>query len=100
MEVLTSGARFSWPQRGVEFIDCEPNLTISDIWGAVSWVWTWPGDWILSQEPMRTFFEIEGGSAVGTLASTLFGWFVLFTVFFILASIQMAFDILLSTFRR
>jgi hypothetical protein len=72
MEQYLPGWRFEWPPDGLEHIDCETGLTISDVWGAASWGWTWPGDWILSQEPMRTFFEIEGTSAVGAGASYFF----------------------------
>jgi hypothetical protein len=81
------GSRFLWPEGGAENLDCTSGLTISDVWGAVAWAWTWPGDWILSQEPLRTFFEIEGTSAVGTIGSNLFAWFAVFCVLNILGGV-------------
>ena len=70
------GDRFTWPPKSLGF-DCEPaSFTISDVWGAMAWVWTWPGDWFLSQEPIKTFFEIEGTTAVGALGSAGLGWLI------------------------
>ncbi len=80
LQTYDLGNRFTWPPNGLSF-DCNPEaITISDVWGAVSWVWTLPGDWVLSQEPARTFFEIEGSNAVGTTASIFIGWMILFIV--------------------
>ncbi|PWG16338.1 hypothetical protein DFK10_11890 [Salibaculum griseiflavum] len=76
MEDYMPGWRLMWPSDGIEFFDCEAGLTISDVWGAISWIWTYPGDWILSQEPLRTFFEIEGQTAVGATGSTILGWLI------------------------
>lgn len=80
LEQYYEGWRFVWPPEGWSQFDCEQGLTISDVWGAVSWIWTWPGDWVLSQEPLRTFFEIQGTSAIGTTASTVLGWFIFLVV--------------------
>ena len=77
--------RFSWPSDGIASIDCSPGFTISDLWGAISWVWTWPGDYLLSTEPMKTFFEIEGATAIGATGSTVFGWVIAIFVLLILA---------------
>ncbi|WP_439521084.1 hypothetical protein [Marivita sp.] len=83
MERYDLGDRFTWPPNLMGF-DCEPDIfTISDVWGAISWVWTWPGDWILSLEPIRTFFEIEDQTALAAVPSIVIGWIIflfLFTV--------------------
>ena len=78
-ESLNPGARFEWPPGGLTGFDCAVPMTISDVWGGLSWVWTWPGDYILSMEPLRTFFEIQPPGPIGTLASTFLGW-VIFVV--------------------
>jgi hypothetical protein len=74
MEQYIPGWRFQFPPDGIEMIDCNPDFTISDIWGLASWLWTWPGDWLLSQELLKTFFEIDGPSAIGAGASYVLPW--------------------------
>jgi len=76
METYSPGWRLHWPERGWNEFDCEEAFTVSDVWGAISWIWTWPGDWIFSQEPIRTFFEIEGTTAIGAMGSTILGWVI------------------------
>ncbi len=66
--------------------DCDNGaFTISDVWGAISWVWTLPGDWVLSQEPISTFFEIAGETAIGAIGSTLAMWAMLILFIFAIA---------------
>ena len=80
LELYDLGDRFTWPPDALGF-DCDvENFTISDVWGAISWIWTWPGDWVLSQEPIKTFFEIEGATATGAIGSTLIGFFLLYSL--------------------
>ncbi len=82
------GDRFTWPPDALTF-DCEPDaFTISDVWGVISWVWTWPGDWVLSQEPARTFFEIEGTNAIGTTGSTFIGWLLFLIIMLIFGLLE------------
>lgn len=78
MENYYPGWRLRWPERGFNEFDCHENLTISDVWGCISWIWTYPGDFLLSQEPLRTFFEVNGLTAIGLTASTFIGWMILF----------------------
>lgn len=75
-EALNPGARFEWPPTFLNGFDCTQDFTVSDVLGAISWLWTWPGDYILSSEPFRTFFEIEQPVAIGAIGSTLLGWFL------------------------
>jgi hypothetical protein len=69
--------RFQWPKEGVSGFNCESGVTISDIWGAISWIWTYPGDLFLSIEPVKKFFEIEGSVAIGAVGSTFLPWLIL-----------------------
>ncbi len=85
MEAFNPGERFRWP--GLNGIDCSQDFTISDVWGAIAWGWTWPGDWVLSQEPLRTFFEIEPPTAIGTIGSTILGFLIAFMLLAILGSL-------------
>lgn len=73
-------SRFELPSEGQGGFDCEDAFTISDVTGGFMWFTTWPGDWILSQEPLRTFFEIDGPSAVGTTGSIVL-FLIAFMVF-------------------
>jgi hypothetical protein len=80
VEYFGLGDRFTWPP-DLRGFDCKPDaFTISDAWGAIAWVWTLPGDWLLSQEPLKTFFEIEGTTAVGTTGSVILGFPILFVI--------------------
>ncbi len=76
LEQYEPGDRFTWPDPVFGF-DCDPEaFTVSDVWGVISWIWTYPGDWVLSKEPVGTFFEFEGATVVGALGSTILGWFL------------------------
>ena len=77
LELYGVGDRFTWPPDAMSF-DCEADFTISDVWGGIAWVWTLPGDYVLSQEPLRTFFEINGNQAIGTTASCIIGWLLFY----------------------
>jgi len=80
LERYDLGDRFTWPPNALGF-DCEVDaFTISDVWGGISWVWTLPGDYALSQEPFKTFFEIDGSAAMGTTASIVIGWVLFFVL--------------------
>jgi hypothetical protein len=66
-------SRFDRPESGG--FDCTENLTISDIWGGWQWLVSWPGDWILSQEPLRSFFELDGPiGPIGAGGSMVLGY--------------------------
>lgn len=83
-----TGDRFTWPEAGWNGFDCNTEaFTISDVWGAVAWVWTFPGDWLLSLAPIRTFFEIDTPAAVGAWGSVALGFpvYVLGTGFILVA---------------
>ncbi len=75
--------RLDWPD---EFgFDCSADFTISDVLGAISWVWTAPGDALLnaiaSENTFRTFFQIETEMFVGHWFSTLLPMALLIIVF-------------------
>ncbi|MBL9062751.1 hypothetical protein [Tabrizicola sp.] len=63
--------RFDWPAEGLSGFNCEPGTTISDLGGAVAWIWTLPGDWFLRLPEVNKFFELDplhtGGWASGLL---------------------------------
>ena len=79
LERYDLGDRFTWPPNALSFDCSKVDFTISDVSGGIAWVWTLPGDYVLSQEPLRTFFEIDGSQAVGTVSSYIIGW-LLFSV--------------------
>lgn len=63
--------RFDWPADGLAGFNCEPGTTISDLGGAIAWVCTYPGDWLLRLPKVNKFFELDplttGGVASGLL---------------------------------
>lgn len=69
-------SRLEWPPQSDGGFNCSQQFTISEVTGAISWVWTWPGDWLLRREPIRSFFEVES-QATGHLFSTLLGWLLI-----------------------
>lgn len=73
-------SRFSWPiGDGINGFDCKPlTITINDFFGVIGWVWTWPGDWLLSSPEIQTFFDMEQGVVIGSWWSTALIWGVLF----------------------
>jgi hypothetical protein len=78
-EKLGIRSRFDWPTG--EGFDCNPTaFTFNDVWGGISWVWTYPGDFILSSEPMRSFFELGNEPIIGSWISTILAWFLLFLI--------------------
>lgn len=85
LDTAVDRSRFEWPT-GWGF-DCEPNtFTINDIWGAISWIWTWPGDWLLSRPGLQSFLDgAVQGTVVGSVASTVIGWLI-FWLFLLVAS--------------
>lgn len=71
-------SRFIFPENISDF-DCDRDvLTASDVGGFVSWLWTFPGDWLLSQEPFLSFFELNHTVVVGMPASSWLPWGLLF----------------------
>ena len=80
-------SRFEWPVgEGKPGFDCNQDFTINDIWGAVSWLWTWPGDYLLNLPIVKSFFEIGPETVVSSGWSTAFGW-ILFLVFMFILSL-------------
>lgn len=73
-ETSEGRSRFELPASDQGGFDCEAAFTISDVSGGLMWATTWPGDWVLSQEPLRTFFEIEGPTAIGATGSIFLFW--------------------------
>ena len=63
-------------------------FTINDMSGVVGWLWTWPGDWFLSNPKVQTFLEMEPRTIIGSGWSYLFGVLVLVYIAFIIALIQ------------
>lgn len=78
-ERWSEGSRFEWPDQAHGGFNCSEQTTISEVWGAVSWIWTWPGDWMLRWEPINTFFELSP-TVTGHWFSTTLGWLLLFWI--------------------
>lgn len=78
-ELYLGHSRFEWPSGGLNGFNCSDAFTFSDIWGAISWLWTWPGDWLLRSEPLNTFMEIDP-LVTGSPVSSGFMWAALFIV--------------------
>ena len=73
--------RFDWPLTpGRLGFDCESVFTINDIWGAIGWVWTYPGDLVLNNSEVKTFFALPPETVVASGWSTALGWLILFVV--------------------
>jgi hypothetical protein len=72
-----AASRFEWPDKAQGGFNCSEQFTISEVWGAISWIWTWPGDWILRSEPINSFFELSP-NLTGHWVSTTLGWVILF----------------------
>ena len=68
-------SRFDWPEQGLEGFNCEAETTISDIWGAIAWTATYPGDLLLRNEAIARFFEIDpltvGGGTSASIQTSL-----------------------------
>ena len=77
-EAYDFGSRFEYPKGEIGF-DCNDAFTFNDVWGFVSWIWTWPGDYLLNISEVRSFFEMEG-TVIGHTASTVLGWVLLFVI--------------------
>ena len=76
--LVTDGtSRFKWPSEGHGGFDCSVNFTVSDVSGGIQWIVSWPGDFALSTEPLKTFFEIGGEAAVGATGSLILGYLLL-----------------------
>lgn len=70
-------SRFTWPDKAWGGFNCSEDFTVSEVWGAIAWIWTWPGDWVLRLEPINTFFELPP-NVTGHWLSTTLGWILLF----------------------
>lgn len=68
-------SRFEWPAEGLAGFNCQDGVTISDAWGLIAWLWTWPSDWLLRLPSVNAFFELDplhtGGTASGILTFAL-----------------------------
>ncbi len=58
-EVTGFKSRFDWPHDGFAGFNCESGVTISDIGGALSWLWTFPSDWVLRIPAVAEFLELD-----------------------------------------
>jgi len=47
---------------------------------------------MLSREPLNTFFEIEGGVAIGALGSSLLGWILFIFILGVLGGVASGID--------
>ncbi|MCF3594186.1 hypothetical protein LZG00_09255 [Rhodobacteraceae bacterium LMO-12] len=62
--------RFDWPVGpNLSGFDCNEAFTFNDVWGAVAWVWNWPGDYILNSDAVKGFFEIGPETIVAGMFS-------------------------------
>ena len=66
-------SRFEWPKGGKGF-DCNTAFTINDIWGSISWVWTYPGDYFLNLDPVQVFLDMPKETVIGSTWSTVLGF--------------------------
>jgi hypothetical protein len=74
-EHLGIRTRFEWPiGDGQSGFDCNTAFTFNDVWGGISWVWTWPGDYLLNSDAVRSFFELGQETIVGSWWSTALVW--------------------------
>lgn len=70
-------SRFEWPVgEGRSGFDCNSAFTFNDVWGAVSWLWTWPGDYLLNMAMVKDFFELGPEIIVASGWSTAIGWWI------------------------
>lgn len=81
-EFFNIRSRFEWPVgEGKGGFDCNETFTFNDIWGAISWVWTWPGDWIFSHPEVQKFFEWPAETVIGSSWSTALSWLIIIVIF-------------------
>jgi len=64
-------SRFVWPTDGWAGFNCEPGITISDITGGISGLWTYPGDWLLRLPKVGTFLELPPDHTGGAFSSVI-----------------------------
>lgn len=71
-------SRFDWPVgEGRGGFDCNDAFTFNDVWGAIAWVWTWPGDYLLNIPGVKAFFELGPETIVGSSWSGALSWLAL-----------------------
>lgn len=93
-------SRFEWPLQESGGFNCSEEITISELWGVISWIWTWPGDWVLRADAMTRFFELDQG-VTGHWVSTLLGWLIFVHVAWYLVIIFVNFrDVVLGQGRK
>jgi hypothetical protein len=67
LDAYLPGIRFQWPPDG-DF-NCSSGVTISDYWGALGWLWHYPGDLLLykisANSTLGPFFEIASAPPYG-----------------------------------
>lgn len=76
-ESFSVRSRFEWPPQHTGGFNCYSEVTISELWGGIAWMWTWPGDWLLRTGQINRFFEL-GSNITGHWFSTLLGWVIFF----------------------
>lgn len=71
--------RFTWPGdvNGPAGFDCNPETTFNDFWGALSWLWTYPGDYLQNTHWVQRFFELDGTTVIGSSYSSGLSWLLL-----------------------
>ena len=71
-------SRFEYSPFG---FDCAPDVTtFNDIWGAIAWHWTWPGDFVLNLPQVRSFFELGTEPIISNAWSNGLTWIALFAL--------------------
>lgn len=80
MWLLAGRSRFQWPAEGAGGFNCADGFTFSDITGAFFWILTYPGDFILNDSDIASFFELQL-PVVGHPASYVIGILLALMVF-------------------
>lgn len=81
-------SRFEWPVgEGKSGFDCNDAFTFNDISGALNWIITWPGDYILNSAAARSFFEMGPEQVVGNPWSAVLGILLLIGALLIVLSV-------------
>lgn len=72
-ESIYGWSRFDWPPNGLAGINCQDGVTLSDITGALGWVWTYPSDYLLRLPKVNMFLELDPLHTGGTLSMVISG---------------------------
>lgn len=80
-ELIGIRTRFEWPVGQYKGgFDCNDSSTVNDILGGISWLWTWPGDYLLNLPEVKSFFEMSSETVVGSGWSSALTWLILVVV--------------------